>query len=146
MILEFAAAGANYITFHPEASKHVDRSLDLIRAHGCKAGLAFNPATSLDHLEFILHKVDLILIMSVNPGFGGQKFIPQMLDKIKRAKSIIQGSGFDIRLAVDGGIKVDNIKAVAEAGADIFVAGTAIFGEKSYEQAISKMRSNLRNS
>jgi ribulose-phosphate 3-epimerase len=140
----FAEAGADLISFHPEASAHVDRSLQAIRAAGCRAGLAFNPATSLDVLEYVLDKVDLILVMSVNPGFGGQSFIDSALRKIERARRLIDASGRDIRLEVDGGIKVDNIRRVADAGADTFVAGSAIFGQRDYRAVIEAMRAELR--
>ncbi len=143
IIPDFAAAGASYITFHPEASEHVDRSLQLIRDHGCRPGLVFNPATPLDYLEFVLDKVDMILIMSVNPGFGGQSFIPAALDKLSRAREIIDTSGLDIRLEVDGGVKVDNIGEIAAAGADTFVAGSAIFGSDDYRATISAMRAEI---
>ncbi len=143
LIVDFAKAGASYITFHPEASLHVDRSLDLIRSHGCKAGLAFNPATSLAHMEYLLDKLDLILIMSVNPGFGGQSFIPSALDKIKNAYAMIQASGKSIRIAVDGGIKTENIFSVAQAGADMFIAGSAIFMQPDYAKVITEMRGEL---
>lgn len=143
LISDFAEAGATHITFHPEASEHVDRSLALIRKHGCQAGLAFNPATSLHALEFVMDKVDLILIMSVNPGFGGQIFIPSALDKIRKVNNMIMASGLPIRLSVDGGIKIDNIAEVAKAGATMFVAGSAIFGQPDYEQVISSMRNKL---
>jgi len=128
IIPDFAKAGASYITFHPEASRHVDRSLGLIREQGCKAGLVFNPATPLDWLEHVMDKVDMVLIMSVNPGFGGQKFIPAALDKLRAARRMIDESGLQIRLEIDGGVKVDNIGDIAAAGADTFVAGSAIFG------------------
>jgi len=143
LITDFSKAGANYITFHPEASDHVDRSLDLIRKHGCHAGLAFNPATTLGCLEYVLDKVDMILIMSVNPGFGGQQFIANTLEKVKQARELIDRSGRDIRLSIDGGIKTDNIQEVAQAGADMFVAGSAIFGQPDYGMVIQAMRSEL---
>jgi|TARA_B110000240_G_C13504362_1_gene455415 ribulose-phosphate 3-epimerase len=143
MIKQFADAGASYISFHPEASQHVDRSLQLIIDSGCKPGLVFNPATPLQHLEHVMHKLHHILLMSVNPGFGGQFFIPQSLDKLKQARAIIEQSGFDIRLEIDGGVKVDNIRAIAEAGADMFVAGSAIFGQTDYQGVISQMRCEL---
>lgn len=143
MIPEFAKAGATYITFHPEASEHIDRTLQLIKDHGCKAGLSFNPATPLHVLEYIIERVDLILIMSVNPGFGGQKFIPQVLPKIRRAREIIAESGMDIRLEVDGGVTVHNIDDIASAGADTFVAGSAIFHSKDYADTISAMRKKI---
>jgi ribulose-phosphate 3-epimerase len=144
LIDSFAAAGADLITFHPEASLHLDRTLQLIRAAGCRAGLAFNPATSLEALEYVLDKVDLVLIMSVNPGFGGQSFIDSALRKIERARALIDASGRDIRLEVDGGIKVGNIRAAAAAGADTFVAGSAIFGCADYQGVIDAMRYELR--
>lgn len=128
IIPDFAKAGATYITFHPEASEHIDRSLQLIQNEGCKSGLVFNPATPLSYLKHVMDKVDMILLMSVNPGFGGQSFIPATLDKLREARKIIDDSGRDIRLEIDGGVKVDNIKEIAEAGADTFVAGSAIFG------------------
>jgi len=143
IIPDFAKAGASYITFHPEASKHPDRTLGLIRDEGCKAGLVFNPATPLDWLEYVLDKVDMVLLMSVNPGFGGQKFIPSALDKLRQAREIIDGSGFEIRLQIDGGVKVDNIGAIAAAGADTFVAGSAIFGSDDYAATIAAMRSEI---
>jgi ribulose-phosphate 3-epimerase len=143
MIQDFAKAGATYISFHPEASLHVDRSLQLIRDAGCKSGLVFNPGTGLESLEYVLDKVDLILIMSVNPGFGGQKFIPGALKKLQQARRMIDDSGFDIRLEVDGGVTTDNIGEIARAGADMFVAGSAIFNSDSYEQTIRKMREQL---
>ena len=143
MISEFAAAGASYITFHPEASEHVDRSLQLIHDHGCKAGLVFNPATPLDQLEYVLDKVDMVLLMSVNPGFGGQKFIPAMLKKLKVARKLIDQSGLPIRLEIDGGVKIDNIAEIKAAGADTFVAGSAIFNTKDYPGTIAKMRDQL---
>ncbi len=128
IIPDFAKAGATYITFHPEASEHVDRTLQLIKGEGCKAGLVFNPATPLDYLEYVIDKVDMVLLMSVNPGFGGQSFIQSALKKLKKARAIIDASGRDIRLEIDGGVKVDNIREIAEAGADTFVAGSAVFG------------------
>lgn len=143
IIGDFAIAGASYISFHPEASEHIDRSLQLIRESGCKAGLVFNPATSLNYLEHVMDKVDLVLLMSVNPGFGGQKFIPSTLAKLKQARGLIDQSGFDIRLEVDGGVKIDNIAAVAQAGADMFVAGSAIFGTDDYAATIGQMRRQL---
>ncbi len=139
----FAKAGADLISFHPEASAHVDRTLQLIRGEGCRAGLVFNPATPLDVLEWVIDKVDLVLIMSVNPGFGGQSFIPSALKKIERARQLIDASGRDIRLEVDGGIKVDNIRAAADACADTFVAGSAIFGQRDYKAVIDAMRARL---
>ncbi|HFD12550.1 MAG TPA: ribulose-phosphate 3-epimerase [Crenotrichaceae bacterium] len=143
IIPDFAKAGASYITFHPEASKHIDRSLQLVKDEGCKCGLVFNPATSLDYLEYAMDKVDMILLMSVNPGFGGQSFIPYVLDKIKQVRKLIDDSGRNIRLEVDGGVKVDNIAACAAAGADTFVAGSAIFGADDYKTVIDQMRSEL---
>jgi ribulose-phosphate 3-epimerase len=143
MIQDFAKAGATYISFHPEASLHVDRSLQLIRDAGCRSGLVLNPGTSLACLEYVLDKVDLILVMSVNPGFGGQKFIPAVLKKLQQARRLIDDSGFDIRLEVDGGVTGDNIGEIAAAGADMFVAGSAIFNSDSYEKTISKMRQQL---
>lgn len=143
MITQFAQAGASIITFHPEASEHIDRSLQLIKEQGCKAGLVLNPATPLTCLEFVMDKLDVILLMSVNPGFGGQSFIPQTLDKLKQVKKLIEGSGFDIRLQVDGGVKVDNIKEIAQAGADMFVAGSAIFNQPDYKAVINQMRIEL---
>jgi len=143
IIPDFAAAGATFITFHPEASEHVDRTLGLIRDQGCKPGIVLNPATPLSCLDHVLDKVDMILLMSVNPGFGGQTFIDSTLDKLKRVRERITASGRDIRLEVDGGIKVDNIGAAARAGADTFVAGSAIFNTKSYADTISKMRREI---
>ena len=140
---EFARSGADLVSFHPEASEHVDRTLQLIRSEGCKAGLAFNPATPLDVLEWVIDKVDLVLIMSVNPGFGGQSFIESALRKIERARALIDAHGGDIRLEVDGGVKVDNIRRVADAGADTFVAGSAIFGQDDYRAVIDAMRAEL---
>jgi ribulose-phosphate 3-epimerase len=139
----FCKAGADLVSFHPDASMHVDRTLQLIKAEGCQAGLVFNPAQPLDVLEWVIDKVDLILIMSVNPGFGGQSFIPAALKKIEQARKIIEKSGRDIRLEVDGGIKVDNIRQVASAGADTFVAGSAIFGKPDYKRVIDAMRVQL---
>lgn len=143
IIPDFAAAGASYITFHPEASEHIDRSLQLIRSAGCKSGLVFNPATPLDYLDYVLDKVDMILLMSVNPGFGGQSFIPSTLEKLRQARRIIDDSGLDIRLEIDGGVKVDNIREIAEAGADTFVAGSAIFNTDDYAATIAAMRDEL---
>jgi ribulose-phosphate 3-epimerase len=139
----FAKSGADLVSFHPEASAHVDRTLQLIHAEGCQAGLAFNPATPLDVLEWVIDKVDLVLIMSVNPGFGGQSFIESALRKVERARALIEASGRDIRLEVDGGIKVDNIRRVADAGADTFVAGSAIFGKPDYRAVVDAMRREL---
>ena len=143
IIPDFASAGASYITFHPEASEHIDRSLQLIRDHGCKTGLVFNPATPLNFLEHVIDKVDMVLLMSVNPGFGGQSFIPSVMDKLRQARKMIDDSGRTIRLEIDGGVKVDNIAAIAEAGADTFVAGSAIFGSDDYTATIRKMREAL---
>lgn len=143
IIPDFAEAGATYITFHPEATEHIDRSLQLVRECGCKPGLVFNPATPLDHLDYVLEKIDMVLLMSVNPGFGGQKFIPYVLDKLRDARRIIDQSGYAIRLEIDGGVKVDNIREIAEAGADTFVAGSAIFGTPSYKATIDTMRAQL---
>ena len=143
IVPDFAAAGASWITFHPEASAHVDRTLGLIREHGCKAGLVFNPATPLACLEWVMDKVDVILLMSVNPGFGGQKFIPATIEKLKRVRALVDASGRDIRVEVDGGIKTDNIGAAARAGADTFVAGSAIFGSGDYAATIAAMRAEL---
>ncbi|WP_218753267.1 ribulose-phosphate 3-epimerase [Vibrio parahaemolyticus] len=143
IIPDFAKAGASMITFHVEASDHVDRTLQLIKEHGCKAGVVLNPATPLAYLEFIMDKVDLILLMSVNPGFGGQSFIPHTLDKLRAVRKMIDESGRDIRLEIDGGVKVDNIREIAEAGADMFVAGSAIFGQPDYKQVIDQMRTEL---
>ncbi len=149
IIPDFAKAGATYITFHPEASEHIDRSLQLVRECGCKSGLVFNPATPLSYLDYVLDKVDMVLLMSVNPGFGGQSFIPATLDKLRQARKIIDNSGLDIRLEIDGGVKVDNIREIAEAGADTFVAGSAIFGAKGendandYDTVIAAMRAEL---
>lgn len=145
MIVDFAKAGASIITFHPDASKHVDRSLQLIKDHGCKAGLVLNPASSLEELTHVMDRLDVVLLMSVNPGFGGQSFIPHTLEKIRQVRKLIDASGRDIRLQVDGGVKVDNIKEIAEAGADMFVAGSAIFNEPNYKTVIDKMRSELAN-
>ncbi|MBI2383009.1 MAG: ribulose-phosphate 3-epimerase [Gammaproteobacteria bacterium] len=139
----FAKAGANIITFHPEATRHVDRSLQAIKAAGCQAGLVFNPATPLDCLRYVLDKVDMVLLMSVNPGFGGQSFIRPALDKLREAREIIDAGGRDIRLEIDGGVKVDNIAEIARAGADTFVAGSAIFGTKDYKATIAAMRAEL---
>jgi ribulose-phosphate 3-epimerase len=143
IIGDFIEAGASYITFHPEASDHIDRSLQLIKSGGCKAGLVFNPATPLHYLDYVLDKVDMVLLMSVNPGFGGQQFIAKKIDKIAQARQIIDNSGFDIRLEVDGGVTTKNIRQIAQAGADSFVAGSAIFGAESYQQAINTMRQEL---
>jgi len=143
LIPDFARAGASYITFHPEASRHIDRSLALIREEGCKSGLVFNPATPLHCLEHVIDKVDMVLLMSVNPGFGGQKFIPSALDKLREARKIIDDSGREIRLEIDGGVKVDNIGEIAAAGADTFVAGSAVFGSDDYAATITAMREEI---
>jgi ribulose-phosphate 3-epimerase len=143
IVPDFAAAGASYISFHPEASEHVDRTIALIREHGCKPGLVFNPATPLDWLDYTLEQLDLVLLMSVNPGFGGQKFIPGVLPKIAEVRRRVTASGRAVRVEVDGGIKIDNIAAAARAGADMFVAGSAIFGSKDYTATISAMRAAL---
>ncbi len=149
IIPDFAKAGATYITFHPEASEHVDRSLQLIRGEGCKSGLVFNPATPLTYLEYVLDKVDMVLLMSVNPGFGGQSFIPAAMDKLRQVRAMIDASGFDIRLEIDGGVKADNIAEIKAAGADTFVSGSGIFGKGSdadpnrYDSIIRKMREEL---
>ncbi len=145
LISDFAAAGASYITFHPEASEHVDRSLQLIHDQGCKAGLVLNPATSLNQIEYVIDKIDMLLLMSVNPGFGGQKFIPAVINKLKAARALINQTGLPIRLEIDGGVKVDNIAAIKSAGADTFVAGSAIFDTQDYAGTISKMRAQLLN-
>ena len=152
IIPDFAAAGASYITFHPEGSEHVDRTLQLIHDEGCKAGLVFNPATPLTHLQYVMDKVDMVLLMSVNPGFGGQSFLPSALDKLRQARQLIDESGRDIRLEIDGGVKVDNIGAIHAAGADTFVAGSAIFGAaqaqdpNDYDSTISALRAELAGS
>ncbi|MEH6442341.1 MAG: ribulose-phosphate 3-epimerase [Oceanospirillaceae bacterium] len=146
MIEQFIDAGASYITFHPEASEHIDRSLQMIKDGGCKAGLVFNPATPLHYLEHVMSKLDMILLMSVNPGFGGQKFIPNTLNKLAQVRKIIDASGYDIRLEVDGGVTLDNIAEVAAAGADTFVAGSAIFNTDNYALTIEKMRQELAKS
>ena len=143
LIPDFADAGATYITFHPEASEHVDRTLQLIKSHGCKAGLVFNPATSLSYLDYVMDKLDVILLMSVNPGFGGQSFIPGTLDKLRQVRKLIDDSGYDIRLEVDGGVKGENIREIAAAGADMFVSGSGIFDKPDYRSAIDHMRSEL---
>ncbi len=149
IIPDFAKAGASYITFHPEASDHIDRSLSLVRESGCKSGLVFNPATPLDYLKYVMDKVDMILLMSVNPGFGGQSFIPATLDKLREARKLIDASGRNIRLEIDGGVKVDNIREIAEAGADTFVAGSAIFNAakssdpQHYNSVVKAMRDEL---
>jgi ribulose-phosphate 3-epimerase len=143
IIPDFAAAGATFISFHPEATEHIDRTIELIRDHGCKPGLVFNPATPLDYLDYTLEKLDLVLIMSVNPGFGGQKFIPTALRKLREARERIDASGRDVRLEIDGGVKADNIGEIARAGADMFVAGSAIFGSKDYAATIKAMRKEI---
>ncbi|QWF71762.1 ribulose-phosphate 3-epimerase [Methylomonas paludis] len=143
LIPDFAKAGASIITFHPEASVHIDRTLQLIKDQGCKAGLVFNPGTPLHYLDYVLDKIDMILLMSVNPGFGGQSFIPSALDKLRQVRKIIDDSGLDIRLEIDGGVKTDNIRAIKEAGADTFVAGSAIFGKPDYKKVIDEMRAEL---
>ena len=143
MIRMFAEAGANYITFHPEASQHVDRSLQLIRDLGCKAGLVINPATGLAVAQWVMDKMDMLVLMSVNPGFGGQKFIPSTLDKLKQARAMIDNSNYDIRLEIDGGVGVSNIAEIAAAGADTFVAGSAIFSQPDYSDVIHRMRAEL---
>ncbi|AUG98444.1 ribulose-phosphate 3-epimerase [Pectobacteriaceae bacterium CE70] len=143
LIPDFAEAGASFITFHPEASEHIDRTLQLIKEHGCKAGLVFNPATSLSYLDYVMDKLDVILLMSVNPGFGGQSFIPATLDKLRQVRKLIDDSGYDIRLEVDGGVKADKIGEIAAAGADMFVAGSAIFNQPDYRVVIDQMRKEL---
>jgi len=143
IVPDFAKAGATYISFHPEASEHIDRTIQLIHANGCKAGLVFNPATPLSFLEHTLHALDLVLIMSVNPGFGGQGFIPGALDKLRAVRQMIERSGRDIRLEIDGGVKADNIAEIARAGADTFVAGSAIFNAPDYAGVIAQMRANV---
>ena len=149
IIPDFAKAGATYITFHPEASEHIDRSLSLVRDNGCKSGLVFNPATPLDYLKYVMDKVDVVLLMSVNPGFGGQSFIPATLDKLREARKMIDESGYDIRLEIDGGVKVDNIAEIAAAGADMFVSGSGIFGgantddPHTYDSIVAQMRDEL---
>ena len=143
IVPDFAKAGATYISFHPEASEHIDRTIELIREQGCKPGLVFNPGTPLDYLEHTLHKIDLVLIMSVNPGFGGQSFIPHALEKLRAARRLINASGRDVRLEIDGGVKTDNIAAIAAAGADTFVAGSAIFGSADYAATIRALRAGL---
>jgi len=143
LVPDFAEAGASYISFHPEASEHIDRTLQLIKSHGCKAGLVFNPATPLSYLDYVMDKLDVILLMSVNPGFGGQSFIPHTLDKLRQVRQRIDESGYDIRLEVDGGVKVENIGEIAAAGADMFVAGSAIFNAPDYRTVIDQMRDEL---
>jgi len=146
IVPDFAKAGATWITFHPEASEHVDRTIGLIREHGCRPGLVLNPASPLNWLDHVLDKLDMVLLMSVNPGFGGQSFIPSALPKIARVRELIDRSGREIRLEVDGGVKVDNIEAIAAAGADTFVSGSAIFGSKDYRATIAQMRANIARS
>jgi ribulose-phosphate 3-epimerase len=143
LIPDFAKAGASIITFHPEASIHIDRTLQLIKDNGCQAGLVFNPATPLSHLDYVMDKVDIILLMSVNPGFGGQSFIPSALDKLRQVRKMIDASGRNIRLEIDGGVKTDNIRAIKAAGADTFVAGSAIFSQPDYKKVIDEMRAEL---
>lgn len=143
IVPDFAKAGASMITFHVEASEHIDRTLQLIKEHGCKAGVVFNPATPLHYLDHIMDKIDMILLMSVNPGFGGQSFIPHTLEKLRAVRERIDASGRDIRLEIDGGVKVENIREIAEAGADMFVAGSAIFGQPDYKAVIDEMRTEL---
>ena len=143
IIPDFASAGASYITFHPEASEHVDRTIGLIKESGCKAGLVFNPATPLHYLEHTIEKLDMVLLMSVNPGFGGQSFIPQTLEKLRSVRKLIDSKGLKTRLEIDGGVKIDNIKEIASAGADTFVAGSAIFNTENYKSTIDAMRSEL---
>lgn len=143
IIGDFLEAGASYITFHPEGSEHIDRSLQLIKSAGCKAGLVFNPGTPLHYMDYVMDKLDMVLLMSVNPGFGGQKFIPGTLDKLREARAKIDASGLDIRLEIDGGVNTKNIREIAEAGADTFVAGSAIFGADDYKTVIDEMRSEL---
>ena len=145
LIPDFAKAGASLITFHPECSEHLDRTLQLIKDHGCQAGLVFNPATPLHYLDYVLDKLDVILLMSVNPGFGGQSFIPGTLDKLRQVRQLIDASGRDIRLEIDGGVKVENIREIAAAGADMFVAGSAIFSQPDYQAVIAQMRAELAN-
>ena len=144
IVPDFASAGATFISFHPEATEHVDRTIEMIREHGCKPGLVFNPATPLDWLDHTILMIDMVLIMSVNPGFGGQKFIPTALDKLRLARERIRASGREIRLEIDGGVKADNIEAIARAGADTFVAGSAIFGSKDYAATITAMREGIK--
>ncbi len=143
IVPDFAKAGATYITFHPEGSVHIDRTLQLIKSEGCKAGLVFNPGTPLSHLDYVMDKIDMILLMSVNPGFGGQSFIPSALDKLRQVRKRIDESGFNIRLEIDGGVNASNIRAIKEAGADTFVAGSAIFGKPDYKQIIDELRAEM---
>ena len=146
IIPDFASAGASYITFHPEASEHIDRTISLIKENGCMAGLVFNPATPLNHLDHVIDQLDMVLLMSVNPGFGGQAFIPETLEKLRNVRDLIDSRGLQTRLEIDGGVKVDNIKDIASAGADTFVAGSAIFNTDDYKSTIDKMRSELSKS
>jgi len=143
IIPDFANAGASYITFHPEASEHIDRTISLIKESGCKAGLVFNPATPLNHLDHVIDQLDMVLLMSVNPGFGGQSFIPETLEKLRVVRDLIDSRGLQTRLEIDGGVKTENIKEIASAGADTFVAGSAIFNTKDYKKTIDQMRSEL---
>ena len=143
IIPDFASAGASYITFHPEASEHIDRTIHLIKESGCKAGLVFNPATPLHHLDHVIDQLDMVLLMSVNPGFGGQSFIPQTLEKLSTVRNLIDSKNLKTRLEIDGGVKIDNIQEIASAGADTFVAGSAIFNTEDYKDTIDKMRSEL---
>ncbi|MEC7596202.1 MAG: ribulose-phosphate 3-epimerase [Pseudomonadota bacterium] len=143
IIPDFASAGASYITFHPEASEHIDRTVNLIKESGCKAGLVFNPATPLHHLDHVIDQLDMVLLMSVNPGFGGQSFIPQTLKKLRAVRNLIDSKNLKTRLEIDGGVKIDNIQEIASAGADTFVAGSAIFNTEDYKDTIDKMRSEL---
>ena len=143
IIPDFASAGASYITFHPEASEHIDRTINVIKESGCKAGLVFNPATPLHHLDHVIDQLDMVLLMSVNPGFGGQSFIPQTLEKLTAVRKLIDSKGLHTRLEIDGGVKIDNIREIASAGADTFVAGSAIFNTADYKDTIDKMRSEL---
>ena len=143
IIPDFASAGASYITFHPEASEHIDRTVNLIKESGCKAGLVFNPATPLHHLDHVIDQLDMVLLMSVNPGFGGQSFIPQTLEKLRTVRNLIDSKSLQTRLEIDGGVKIDNIQEIASAGADTFVAGSAIFNTEDYKDTIDKMRSEL---
>ncbi|MEW5008528.1 MAG: ribulose-phosphate 3-epimerase, partial [Cycloclasticus sp.] len=143
IIPDFVSAGASIITFHPEASEHIDRSLGLIKEHGCQAGLVFNPATPLSHLDYVMDKLDVILLMSVNPGFGGQSFIPATLEKLRQVRQRIDASGYDIRLEVDGGVNINNIADISAAGADMFVAGSAIFNSNDYAKTIAEMRAQI---
>ncbi len=143
IIPDFASAGASYITFHPEASEHIDRTINLIKESGCKAGLVFNPATPLHHLDHVIDQLDMVLLMSVNPGFGGQSFIPQTLEKLRTVRNLVDSKNLKTRLEIDGGVKIDNIQEIASAGADTFVAGSAIFNTEDYKDTIDKMRSEL---